>query len=227
MSEDLTWEPAWRLRERIGAKEISPSEVTEHFLGRIEEHDPTLHAFRVLNADGAREQAARADKAVLDGDELGPLHGIPLSVKEHVAVAGFPLLGSGYPEKVSTRDSLGVERLRDAGAIVFGTNTMMYTNGLRTDAEGKMVMAFDWDREARNPWDPTRVPGWSSSGGAAATAAGLIPLAIGTDGGGSTRLPAAYSGVVGLHPTTNLIPWVDYETPQVSPMMMSMGPMAC
>jgi Asp-tRNA(Asn)/Glu-tRNA(Gln) amidotransferase A subunit family amidase len=226
MGDDLTWEPAWRLRERIGAKEISPSEVTEHFLGRIEEHDGTLKAFRVLDADAAREQAVRADKAVLSGDELGALHGIPVSVKEHVAVAGFPLLGTGYPEKVSTRDNLGVGRLRAAGAVVFGTNTMMYTNGLRTDADGKMVMAFDWDREARNPWDPTRVPGWSSSGGAAATAAGLIPLAIGTDGGGSTRLPAAYSGVVGLHPTTNLIPWADYETPQHSPMMMSMGPMA-
>jgi aspartyl-tRNA(Asn)/glutamyl-tRNA(Gln) amidotransferase subunit A len=225
MADDLTWEPAWKLRERIGAKEISPSEVTEHFLGRIEELDGTLKAFRVLDADGAREQAARADKAVLAGDELGPLHGIPLSVKEHVAVAGFPLLGSGYPEAVSTRDALGVERLRDAGAIVFGTNTMMYTNGLKPNAEGKLRMNFDWEHEARNPWDPTRVPGWSSSGGAAATASGMIPLSIGTDGGGSTRLPAAYSGVIGLHPTTNLIPWADYETPQVSPMMMSMGPM--
>ncbi len=225
MAEDLTWEPAWRLRERIGAKEVSPSEVTEHFLGRIEELDPTLHAFRVLDADGARQQAAQADKAVLAGEELGPLHGIPLSVKEHVAVAGFPLLGSGYPERVSTRDALGVQRLREAGAIVFGTNTMMYTNGLKVDGDGKMTMSFDWEHEARNPWDPTRVPGWSSSGGAAATAAGLVPLSIGTDGGGSTRLPAAYSGVVGLHPTTNLIPWVDYDTPQVSPMMMSMGPM--
>jgi aspartyl-tRNA(Asn)/glutamyl-tRNA(Gln) amidotransferase subunit A len=226
MSDDLTWEPAWRLRERIGAKEVSPSEVTEHFLSRIEEHDATLKAFRVLNPTGAREQAARADKAVVDGEELGSLHGIPVSVKEHVAVAGFPLLGSGYPERVSTRDNLGVGRLRDAGAVIFGTNTMMYTNGLRQDDEGKLVMAFEWDREARNPWDPSRVPGWSSSGGAAATAAGLIPLAIGTDGGGSTRLPAAYSGVVGLHPTTNLIPWADYDTPQHSPMMMSMGPMA-
>src|SRR6201985_2130505 len=109
---------------------------------------------------------------------------------------------------------------------MFGTNTMMYTNGLGQDADGRMTMGFDWDAEAKNPWDTTRVPGWSSSGGAGATVAGLVPLAIGTDGGGSTRLPAAYSGVFGLHPTTTLIPWADYETPQVSPMMMSMGPLA-
>ena len=161
-----------------------------------------------------------------NGEELGPLHGIPVSVKEHIAVAGHPLMGVGYPEPISTRDALGVQHLRDAGAIMFGTNTMMYTNGLRQDANGQMIMAFDWDAEARNPWDTTRVPGWSSSGGAAATTAGLIPLAIGTDGGGSTRLPAAYSGVFGLHPTTTLIPWADYDRPQVSPMMMSMGPLA-
>jgi Asp-tRNA(Asn)/Glu-tRNA(Gln) amidotransferase A subunit family amidase len=226
MTDELTWMPASEIRALIGKGDLSPVEVTDHFLGRIEDLDPKLKAFRSLDAAGARDQAKRAENAVRGGDELGPLHGIPVSVKEHIAVAGHPLMGAGFPEPISTRDALGVERLRDAGAIVFGTNTMMYTNGLRQDSEGRMVMAFDWDAEARNPWDTTRVPGWSSSGGAAATVAGLIPLAIGTDGGGSTRLPAAYSGVFGLHPTTTLIPWADYETPQVSPMMMSMGPLS-
>jgi aspartyl-tRNA(Asn)/glutamyl-tRNA(Gln) amidotransferase subunit A len=226
MTEELTWMSASEIRSLIGKGEVSPSEVTDHFLGRIEELDPTLKTFKSLDAAGAREQAKAADEAVRRGDELGSLHGIPVSVKEHIAVAGHPLMGAGFPEPISKRDALGVQRLRDAGAIVFGTNTMMYTNGLRQDADGNMLMSFDWDSEAKNPWDTTRVPGWSSSGGAAATVAGLIPLAIGTDGGGSTRLPAAYSGVFGLHPTTTLIPWADYETPQVSPMMMSMGPLA-
>jgi aspartyl-tRNA(Asn)/glutamyl-tRNA(Gln) amidotransferase subunit A len=226
MSEELTWLPAWEIRERIGKGDVSPVEVTEHFLGRIEEFDGTLKTFRTLDAAGAREQAKQAEAAVRRGDPLGPLHGIPFSVKEHVAVAGMPLMGAGYPEPISERDALGIQRLREAGGVCFGTNTMMYTNGLRTGPNGEMVMAFDWDAEARNPWDTTRVPGWSSAGGAAATAARLIPLAIGTDGGGSTRLPAAYSGVFGLHPTTNLIPWADYLTPQVSPLMMSMGPLA-
>jgi aspartyl-tRNA(Asn)/glutamyl-tRNA(Gln) amidotransferase subunit A len=225
MSDELTWKPAWELRELIGKGEVSPVEVTEHFLGRIEEHQPTLKAFRSLDAEGARAQAKEAEAAVRRGDELGPLHGVPLSVKEQLAVTGHPILGVTYPEPIMERDNIGVARLRDAGAVVFGTNTMMYTNGLRTGPDGKFIQAFDWESEARNPWDPTRVPGWSSSGTAAAVAAGLIPIGIGTDGGGSTRLPAAYSGVVGLHPTTTLIPWVDYVTPQVSPMMMSMGPM--
>jgi Asp-tRNA(Asn)/Glu-tRNA(Gln) amidotransferase A subunit family amidase len=226
MADELTWMPASEMRVLIGKGEVSPVEVTDHFLGRIEELNPTLKAFRSLDVASARDQAQRAEDAVRRGEELGLLHGIPVSVKEHIAVAGHPLMGVGFPEPISTRDALGVQRLRDAGAVVFGTNTMMYTNGLREDADGKMIMAFDWDAEARNPWDTTRVPGWSSSGGAAATAARLIPLAIGTDGGGSTRLPAAYSGVFGLHPTTTLIPWADYDRPQVSPMMMSMGPLA-
>jgi Asp-tRNA(Asn)/Glu-tRNA(Gln) amidotransferase A subunit family amidase len=226
MADELTWMSASEMRVLIGKGEVSPVEITDHFLARIEEFNPTLKAFRSLDVAGARDQARRAEAAVRNGDELGSLHGIPVSVKEHIAVAGHPLMGVGFPEPVSTRDALGVQRLRDAGAIMFGTNTMMYTNGLREDANGQMIMAFDWDAEARNPWDTTRVPGWSSSGGAAATVAGLIPLAIGTDGGGSTRLPAAYSGVFGLHPTTTLIPWADYDRPQVSPMMMSMGPLA-
>src|ERR1700759_2385765 len=101
MTEDLTWMPAWQIRELIGKGEVSPVEVTEHFLARIEEFDGTLKSFRTLDADGARDQAKRAEAAVARGDQLGPLHGIPLSVKEHVAVAGMPLLGSGFPERVS------------------------------------------------------------------------------------------------------------------------------
>jgi aspartyl-tRNA(Asn)/glutamyl-tRNA(Gln) amidotransferase subunit A len=226
MSEDLTWMPAWDIRDRISKGEVSPVEVTDHFLARIEEFDGLLRTFRTLDASGARRQAKQAEVAVRRGDALGPLHGVPFSVKEHVPVAGMPLMGAGFPEPISTRDAIGVQRLRDAGGIVFGTNTMMYTNGLRRGSDGQMTMDFDWNAEARNPWDTSRVPGWSSAGGAAATAARLIPLAVGTDGGGSTRLPAAYSGVFGLHPTTTLIPWADYQTPQVSPMMMSMGPLA-
>jgi aspartyl-tRNA(Asn)/glutamyl-tRNA(Gln) amidotransferase subunit A len=225
MSEELTWLPAGKIRELIGKREVSPTEVTEHFLSRIDRLDPMLKTFRNLDAEGARAQAKSADAAVQRGDDLGLLHGIPVSVKEHVAVAGMPQMGAtGSP--IAKRDALGIQRLREAGAIVFGTNTMMMSGANDKSQSSPGVFAgFNWDVEARNPWDTTRVPGWSSSGGASATSARLIPIAIGTDGGGSTRLPAAYSGVVGLHPTPNLIPWVNYDIPTYSPMMMTMGPL--
>ena len=108
MSEELTWMSASEIRSRIGKGEVSAVEVTDHFLGRIEELDPQLHAFRSLDADGAREQAEQAEAALRRGDELGSLHGIPVSVKEHIAVAGHPLMGAGFPEPISTRDALGV-----------------------------------------------------------------------------------------------------------------------
>src|SRR6202034_2812229 len=182
MSEELTWTPAHRIRELIVEGEVSPVEVTEHFLGRIEEHDGTLKAFRHVDHAGAREQAKTAEAAVRRGDDLGPLHGVPLSVKEHISVAGLPVLVLGVGEKKARFDDLGVTRLRHAGAVIVGTNTMM---GTQAPAAGE----YNWDAEARNPWDPTRVPGWSSSGGAAATAAGLLPLTIGSDGGGAARPP--------------------------------------
>lgn len=218
-SNDLTWLPAWRIRELIGKKELSPLEVVNHFLARIEEHNPTLKAFKHVDAAGAREQAKRAEDAVRRGDKLGPLHGIPISVKEHIAIAGMPVMGTrGSAGAVAARDDLGVARLRAAGAILVGTNTMM---GTSAPGPGR----YNWDAEARNPWDPTRVPAWSSSGGAAAAAAGLLPLTIGSDGGGSTRLPAAISGVVGVHPSVGRIPRLNYERTNIN-LTGTIGPLA-
>jgi Asp-tRNA(Asn)/Glu-tRNA(Gln) amidotransferase A subunit family amidase len=210
MAEGLTWLPAWQIRELIVKREVSPVEVTEHFLGRIQEHDGTLHALLFVDSEGARRQATAAEAAVLAGEELGPLHGIPVSVKSHIDVTGFPKVTPGG-ETTATHDHLAVERLRAAGAVIVGHNTMMGSGADLTQSSAPGVYAgFNWNVEARNPWDPTRVPGWSSSGGAASAVARLLPITLGSDGGGSTRLPAAYSGVVGVHPTGGLIPWVDY-----------------
>jgi aspartyl-tRNA(Asn)/glutamyl-tRNA(Gln) amidotransferase subunit A len=220
MSEELTWMPAWRIRELIGKKEVSPVEVTDHFLGRIEEHDPVLKAFTNIDYEGARAQANAATKAVIDGGELGPLHGIPISVKEHVSVAGLPVMDlSGEGDHVAEFDDLGVTRLRQAGAVIVGTNTMMYTG-----SKGG-VRQFNWDKEARNAWDPTRVPGWSSSGGASTTAARLLPIAIGSDGGGSTRLPGAYSGVIAVHPSSGMIPTYNPSRKVRRDSTVTIGPM--
>jgi aspartyl-tRNA(Asn)/glutamyl-tRNA(Gln) amidotransferase subunit A len=205
VNDDLTWEPAWRIRDLVAAAEVSPVEVLDHFLARIDEYDPVLKAFKHIDRDGAAEQARAAEQAVRGGEPLGPLHGIPISVKEHIAVKGLPVMAMGLADDRTARnDDLGVGRLREAGAIIVGTNTMM---GTSAPAPGE----YNWDAEARNPWDPTRVPGWSSSGGAAAAAARLLPITIGSDGGGSTRLPAAYSGLVGVHPSAGLIPSFNYS----------------
>jgi amidase/aspartyl-tRNA(Asn)/glutamyl-tRNA(Gln) amidotransferase subunit A len=221
VTDELTWAPAWQLRDRIAKGEVSPVEVLDHFLGRIEQHDPVLKAFRHVDREGAHEAARRAEAAVRRGDELGSLHGIPISVKEHIAVAGMPVLvpGAGGPDRIARNDDLGVSRLRAAGAIIVGTNTMM---GTQAPAPGE----YNWDAEARNPWDPTRAPGWSSSGGAAAASARLLPIAIGSDGGGSTRLPGAYSGVIGVHPSAGLVPSFNYSVKMRRNPTGTIGPLA-
>jgi len=226
MSDDLTWLPAWQIAEMIAKREVSCSEVTEHFLGRIEQFNPTLHAFEEIDYAGAREQARNADKAVAAGEELGDLHGIPTSVKSHIRVEGLHFR-QGTTDELSDFDDPAVERLRRAGAIIVGTNTMMGAGAnltLNRDKPG-VFSPFNWDAEARSPWDTDRVPGWSSSGGAASAAARLLPVTIGSDGGGSTRLPAAYSGVVGLHTSRGLIPHLDYRKPKMM-LTASFGPLA-
>jgi Asp-tRNA(Asn)/Glu-tRNA(Gln) amidotransferase A subunit family amidase len=225
MSEELTWLPAWQIQELIQKREFSCSEVTDHFLNRIEELDPTLHAFEELDQAGAREQARRADAAVAAGTPLGDLHGIPTSVKSHIRVEGLHFR-QGTTDELSPFDDISVERLRKAGAIIVGTNTMMGAGAnLTPDRDQPGVFSpFNWDAEARNPWNVERVPGWSSSGGAASAAARLLPVTIGSDGGGSTRLPAAYSGVVGLHTSRGLIPHIDYVKPTML-LTASYGPL--
>lgn len=226
MGNELTWMPAWQIRDLIEKGEVSCAEVTDHFLDRIEEFNPTVRAFEELDAAGARRQAQVLDKGARQGDELGPLHGIPTSVKSHIRVQGFHVAHGPSPDP-SPFDDITVERLRASGAVIVGTNTMMGAGGggvMDPDNPG-VFRPFNWEAEALNPWDASRVPGWSSSGGAAAAVARLLPVTIGSDGGGSTRLPAAYSGVVGLHTTRGLIPHIDYQKPTMM-LTASYGPLA-
>jgi aspartyl-tRNA(Asn)/glutamyl-tRNA(Gln) amidotransferase subunit A len=226
MSDELTWLPAWRIREMIGKREVSPVEVMDHFLGRIEEHDGKLRSFAYVDRAGARTHAERAEKAVLDGDELGLLHGIPVSVKGHIFVKGWPTFDMGALRNIpaAPRDDVQVERLRAAGAIVVGANTLMGSGADASVAVTDPSRMYNWDVEARNPWDLSRVPGWSSSGTAAATCARLVPIGLGSDGGGSTRLPAAYSGVFGIVATPGRIPWVNPTAPALA-LTASTGPL--
>jgi aspartyl-tRNA(Asn)/glutamyl-tRNA(Gln) amidotransferase subunit A len=214
--EDLTWTPAWRLRDLIALREVSPVEVADHFLGRIEQHDVVLQAFSNVDRERVRKQALASEEAVLRGEDLGPLHGVPTAVKSHIDIEGLPRPGFAFWHGVARRDDLTVERLRKAGAVILGHTVMPMMN----DAGD-----YDWDSLARNPWDPTRVPGGSSSGSAAAVAASLVPFALGSDGAGSARLPAAYTGIIGVHPTGGLVPWVDHR-PWAVRLGTTIGPMA-
>ncbi|PNP96840.1 hypothetical protein A8G00_22815 [Sphingobium sp. SA916] len=204
----MTWQPAWRIRELIARRIVTPTEVTEHFLERIAKLEPKLHAFDTLDVEGAREQARAATRAVESGATLGPLHGIPIAIMDTVAVKGFRIALLGI--SASRYDEIATERVRAAGAIIFGT-TATYAWPVR---EGP-----------RNPWDLNRDPGNSSRGSAVAVAAGMVPLAIGQDAAGSTRLPAAWSGCMGLATTRGLVPHISYEFPSLK-TTGNTGPMA-
>src|SRR5207302_1606270 len=155
---DLTWLPAWQIRELIDQREVSPVEVTEHFLARAEALDAVLKIYRALDATGARDRATRAERAVLDGEELGPLHGVPIGIKEHIPVNGLPVrpiaFGNDGPVRMrtATRDSTLVSRLRAAGANIFGT-TIMPGMGAIDLLNGAGERTEDLSFHSRNPWD--------------------------------------------------------------------------
>lgn len=195
--------PAFASARRLAAAyrsgETTPLAVVEALLERIARLDPHLNAFAVVLADEARARAERAGRELAGGEDRGPLHGVPVVVKDLMAVEGAP---TGFGSRVggvarAQRDAVVVARLRKAGAVVLGkTNLLEYAYGAVHPEVGP----------TRNPHDLQRTAGGSSGGSAAAVAAGLAPLAIGTDTGGSIRIPASYCGVVGHKPTYQMVP---------------------
>jgi aspartyl-tRNA(Asn)/glutamyl-tRNA(Gln) amidotransferase subunit A len=199
--DELAFMPAADLAEAIQKKQVSPVEVVEAVLGRIERVNPRLNAYCTVTAEAARADARAAEAAVLRGDRVGPLHGVPYSVKDLVITRGVrTAFGSRiYEHNIPDEDAPVVERLRAAGAILVGkTTTPEFGWKGTTDSPLTGI--------SRNPWDLTKSPGGSSGGAAAAVAAGLGPLAVGTDGGGSIRIPGSFCGVFGLKPTCGLVP---------------------
>jgi len=201
MSTIDAYTPAVELAALIREKKISPVEVIDSLLDRIDRINPRINAYCTIAADQAREAARRAEAAVVHGDELGPLHGVPVSVKDLTATAGIrTTFGSRvYENNVPDEDDIIVERLRAAGAIVVGkTNTPEFGHMGVTDNRLFGVTC--------NPWNTGRHAGGSSGGAAAAVVSGLGPLATGSDGGGSIRIPSSFCGVFGLKPSYGRVP---------------------
>jgi len=199
---------AWHLADRIRAREVSAREAVEEALRRVEARNPQLNAFVFVDAEGARRQATVIDDALARGRDPGPLCGVPMGVKDLEPVAGLPhTFGSrAYQDNVATGDSIQVQRLRAAGAVIVGkTNTPEF--GYKGFTENRLF------GPTRNPWNPERTPGGSSGGSAAAVTAGLVPLATGSDGGGSIRIPAAFSGCYGVKPSAGRIPRAGENAP--------------
>lgn len=199
---DFRTETVAELARRVRAGETSARELTDHALGRIEALNPALNAFVAVDAEAARAEAEAVDARVAAGEDPGPLAGIPIGVKDLEDAAGFvTTYGSSLhvDDAPATTDSVLVARLRAAGCVVLGkTNTPEH--GWMGDTISPPFGA------TLNPWDTTRSPGGSSGGSAAALAAGMVPLATGSDGGGSIRIPSSLCGFSGLKATQGRIP---------------------
>ena len=221
MEQELAFKSAGELRALIDSREVSCVELTELFLKRIGELNPVLNAYLALCPDEAIAAAHRAQEAVQSGEQVGALHGIPISVKDLELTSGITTtLGSAmFRERIPDIDSVVVERVKAAGAIILGkTNTPEF--GLSGTTENRLGDA------CRNPWDTSRTPGGSSGGAAAALAAGLCTLATGSDGGGSIRIPASFSGVFGIKPSQGRVPrYGGYGYPAANHFSQS-GPMS-
>ena len=194
------WLSATELTHAFAAKTLSPVELVNALLARIEALDPKLNAFIRLDADAARQAARYAETEIAAGRLRGPLHGVPVGIKDIIDVAGLPTTGHSriLVDNMAQADAVVIQKLRQAGAIIMGK--------LSTHEFAIGGPSFDLPfPPARNPWNPRHHPGGSSSGSGAGVAAGLFPLALGTDTGGSVRNPASACGIVGLKPTYGLV----------------------
>jgi len=220
---DLTCLSAVAMAEQIRQKKLSPVELVEAHLNRIEKLNPKLNAFVQVDVEGARRHARTAENALAHGERMGPLHGVPITIKSSIEVKGLRCeagskLRAGI---VAAEDAPLVSRLRKAGAIILGN----------TNAP-ELLMAWETDNllygRTNNPWDLSRTPGGSSGGEAAAIAAGCSAGGVGSDGGGSIRVPAHFSGICGLKPTPGRIPATGHFPTSVGPFALLgvVGPMA-
>ncbi len=220
---DISFEPAHRLAARLRARELSCRDLLEHYVDRVDRFNPALNAIIATDLERARETADAADRALADGQVWGPLHGVPMTIKESYDAAGLPTTWGleELRDNIAGTDSVPVDRLRQAGAVIFGKTNVP-------------VLLADWQSfnpvygSTNNPWDTGRTPGGSSGGSAAALAAGMTGLETGSDIGASIRNPAHYCGVFGHKPSYGILPPRGHAPPGViTPADISViGPLA-
>ncbi|MGE9007468.1 amidase [Leptospira interrogans] len=201
MSEELNWLSAREMTRRFAKGELSPVDVLEATLARLHAVNPALNATCLLDEAQGRRLAAESAERWRRGEPMGPLDGVPVAIKDTGHVRGWPMrIGSHSTATApSAEDTPGVARLREAGAVFF-CKTTTPEFGWKGITHGPLTGI------TRNPWDTSRTPGGSSGGSAALVAAGVVPLATGGDGGGSIRIPAAFSGVFGLKASYGVVP---------------------
>ncbi|MFB3139987.1 MAG: amidase, partial [Candidatus Acidiferrales bacterium] len=221
--DSLTYRSAVEMARMIREKKISPVELVQAHLDQIERLNPQLNAFVSVDSARALEAARKAEAAVMQSATVGPLHGVPVTIKSSIDVAGLRCeagskLRAGH---IAEADAPLVARLKAAGAIVLGNTNVP-----------EMLMAFETDNllygRTNSPWDLERTPGGSSGGEAAAIAAGCSAGGVGSDGAGSIRVPAHFSGICGLKPTPGRIPATGHYPPSLGPFALLgvVGPLA-
>ena len=218
MENDLLRKSAVELRDLVVAKEISPVELLELSLARLEEIEPKLNAFVTVTEDVAHAAARKAEKAILDNDPPGLLHGVPISIKDLIAMDGIRCtFGSRLAaDNVAAVDAPAVERVRKEGGVIIGKTT---TSEFGCKAVGDSPLTGI----TRNPWDLSKTPGGSSAGAAASVAGGVTPFALGTDGGGSVRIPGSLTGLFAVKAQFARVPVFPEAA---TPTLAHVGPMA-
>lgn len=219
MASELTQLTAMELSELYGRRKASPVEVTQAVLDRIDRHDGLINAFAVVDPERALAAARKSEKRWRKGKAIGPLDGVPVSIKELLQTKHWPTVMASRaldPTGPWEVDAPAVARLREQGAVLVGKTTS-------SEFGYKGVTDTPLHGITRNPWNPDRTPGGSSGGAAAAVAAGFGPLAVGTDGGGSVRIPASFCGLVGLKATFGRVP---AYPPSMHGSLANTGPMA-
>jgi Asp-tRNA(Asn)/Glu-tRNA(Gln) amidotransferase A subunit family amidase len=218
MAIDLAFKTALELRQAMAARQVSPVEIMQATLARAERFDPKLNCFATYTPELALEAARKAEQEQMAGRAAGPLHGLPISVKDLIAVKDLKLtFGSrAMANNVAAVDAPSVERVRRAGACIIGKTT---TSEFGCKAVGDSPLTGI----TRNPWDTTKTPGGSSCGAVASVSAGITPFALGTDGGGSIRIPCSLTGLFGIKAQFGRVPVYPVAA---TPTLAHVGPIA-